>query len=115
MRDFKLAMHYYRVYLGRFSWWLLGAIATVLIFAVTNAASPMFLGRAITALTNTVQHGQSLSVFYVNAGILAALYTASSFGDWATSMILSWVGGTATGDMRTGLFKKNATPASQIL
>jgi ATP-binding cassette subfamily B multidrug efflux pump len=106
MRDFKLAMHFYRVYLGRFSWWLIGAIATVLVFAVTNAASPMFLGRAITALTNTVQHGQSLSVFYVNAGILAALYTASSFGDWATSMILSWVGGTATGDMRTGLFKK---------
>jgi ABC-type multidrug transport system fused ATPase/permease subunit len=63
MRDFKLAMHYYRVYLGRFSWWLLAAVFTVLIFAVTNAAAPMFLGRAITALTNTVQHGQGLTCF----------------------------------------------------
>ncbi|WP_390405112.1 ABC transporter ATP-binding protein [Lacticaseibacillus jixiensis] len=106
MQELKLPLHYYRVYLKRYAWGLVAAALCVLVFAVANAASPMFLGQAIAALTNMVQHGTPAAAFLKNTAILAALYVTSSFGDWATSMILSWVGGTVTGDMRVGLFTK---------
>lgn len=106
MNDLKVAVKYYWHYLRAYPFQFLGMLITVTGFSAALAAAPSFMGAAVRDLTNYLHSGASLDQFYRDLGIMTLLYVLSSLGDFSTSMLMSWVGGVATGEMRTGLFRK---------
>jgi ATP-binding cassette subfamily B multidrug efflux pump len=110
-QNLKRAGKFYYFYMSKYPWQLLASVAAVIFFAVFNSLAPVFLGKTVQDLTeflHAFQNGgaASLSQFNLDAGILIICYLLSGLGDFGTSMILSWIGGVATGEMRSGLFNK---------
>ncbi|WP_155286957.1 ABC transporter ATP-binding protein [Lacticaseibacillus zhaodongensis] len=106
MHDLKVAGKYYWHYLRAYPWQFLGILVAVICFATSLAVAPTYMGAAVRDLTDYLRNGASLNQFYRDLGIMTLLYIFSSLGDFSTSMFMSWIGGVATGKMRTGMFRK---------
>ncbi|KRM55013.1 ABC transporter ATP-binding protein [Lacticaseibacillus sharpeae] len=109
-QNLKRAGKFYYFYMSKYPWQLLASVVVVIFFAVFNSLAPVYLGKTVQDLTEFLHAwqngGGSLSQFNLDAGILILCYLLSGLGDFGTSMILSWIGGVATGEMRSGLFNK---------
>ncbi len=111
MKDLKMAGKFYYKYLHQYHWQMAGALLCLIFFGFFNAVAPVYLGKVVEDLTTFVQTWQktgqaSMTPFYTDTALLAIAYLFTGLGDFGTSMFLSWVGGVATGKMRTGLFNK---------
>lgn len=106
MKNFKQAGRFYWQYLHVYPWQGLGMLVFVILFTVTYELAPTYLANTVQDLTAVVKNGATLDRFYGDLGIMVLLYALSAVGDSATSFFMSWVGGKATGEMRTGMFNK---------
>jgi ATP-binding cassette subfamily B multidrug efflux pump len=106
MKNFKQAGRFYWQYLHVYPWQGLGMLVFVILFTVTYELAPTYLANTVQDLTAVVKTGATLDRFYQDLGLMVLLYVLSAFGDSATSFFMSWVGGKATGEMRTGMFNK---------
>ncbi|MCI1283843.1 MAG: ABC transporter ATP-binding protein/permease [Lacticaseibacillus songhuajiangensis] len=106
MKNFKQAGRFYWQYLHVYPWQGLGMLVFVILFTVTYELAPTYLANTVQDLTAVVKTGATLDKFYGDLSIMVLLYVLSAIGDSATSFFMSWVGGKATGEMRTGMFNK---------
>lgn len=106
MKKFKQAGRFYWQYLHVYPWQALGMLVFVSLFTITYELAPTYLANCVEDLTAFVHGGANMDRFYQDLGIMTLLYVLSAIGDSATSFFMSWVGGKATGEMRTGMFNK---------
>lgn len=111
MHDLRVAGRFYYHYLHRYHWQFAATVICVIFFAAFNSLTPIYLGKTVQDLTEFLHGfqnggGANLNGFYLDAALYALFQFMTGVGDFGTSMFLSWIGGVATGRMRTGLFGK---------